>query len=174
MSFQTLLLNATYEPLTIVNWQHAVGLKYTGKIEVLAEYDRLIRSERVTWNMPSVVKLVKPVYIKHHGIRFSRLNVYLRDAFTCQYCGLRLPPSELTLDHVISRRQGGRMTWTNIVTACNECNKRKGPRSLEESGMKLLKKPACPKSLPVMQSGVKISTIPKSWEKYFESYMSDK
>jgi len=82
-------------------------------------------------------------------VKFSRINVYLRDDFTCGYCGRRLPMSQLTYDHVLPRARGGRTDWENILTACTGCNAKKGARTPAESGMRPLRQPFRPTSLPL-------------------------
>jgi 5-methylcytosine-specific restriction endonuclease McrA len=81
-------------------------------------------------------------------VRFSRQNIYLRDGLTCQYCQQRLPRSELNLDHVIPRSRGGRTTWENVVCSCIACNVRKGGRTPQEAGMRLMKTPTRPRWSP--------------------------
>ena len=103
---QTLVLNATYEPLRIVSWQKAITLLFQGKVEVIAVYDREIRGVTVRVKLPSVLRLLRHVRMKRPfaDVPFSRANVYARDDHRCQYCGRRLPPSQLTFDHVDPRR----------------------------------------------------------------------
>src|SRR5437879_9282501 len=100
---QTLVLNATYEPLRIISWQKAMTLLFQGKVEVIAVYDREIRGVTVRVKLPSVLRLLRHVRMKRPfaDVPFSCANVYARDDHTCQYCGHRLPPSQLTFDHVI-------------------------------------------------------------------------
>src|SRR5438874_4382028 len=97
---QTLLLNATYEPLKIVHWQKAITLMCQGKVEVVREYDREIRSVSITFRLPSVIRLLRFIKIKRRFdyVPFSRANIYARDNHACQYCGDEFPTSELTFD----------------------------------------------------------------------------
>ena len=97
------------------------------------------------------------------GVRFSRLNVYTRDAFTCQYCAKQLPQRALSYDHVIPRVAGGRTEWTNIVTACKPCNNRKGHLTCDEAGMWPLREPVRPKSLPFVGPFVDRDRAPPEW-----------
>ena len=100
---QTLVLNATYEPLRVVPWQKAITLLFQGKVEVIAVYDREIRGVTVRVRLPSVLRLLRHVRMKRSfaDVPFSRANVYARDEHACQYCGERFPPSQLTFDHVV-------------------------------------------------------------------------
>ena len=125
---QTLLLNATYEPLKVVDWRKAITLWCQGKVEVISVYDRDIRSVSVTFKQPSVIRLLSYITIRRrfNYAPFSRSNIYARDNQQCQYCGRVFPVAELTFDHVIPVSQGGRKDWENIVTSCVVCNPAKG------------------------------------------------
>lgn len=102
--------------------------------------------------------------------KFSRSNLYARDKNTCQFCGVKLPSSELTMDHVVPKSKGGKVTWTNIVLACAPCNLQKGNKSLKESGMKLVRMPFEPKAEDIKRSPMdRIARrigkkVPKTWE----------
>ena len=117
---QTLLLNATYEPLKVVHWQKAITLWCQGKVEVISVYDREVRSVSFSFKLPSVIRLLRYIKIKRNidYVPFSRANIYARDDHSCQYCGEVFPTAELTFDHVVPVAQGGRKDWENIVTCC--------------------------------------------------------
>jgi 5-methylcytosine-specific restriction endonuclease McrA len=165
---QTLLLNATYEPLKIVHWQKAVTLWYQGKVEVISVYDREVRSVTFTFRLPSVIRLLRRVRIKRRFdyVPFSRANIYARDKYTCQYCGHALPTSDLTFDHVIPVAQGGRKDWENIVTCCMTCNRRKGGRTPDEADMRLIRPPRRPDKAPALRITIGLRTAPESWHDY--------
>jgi 5-methylcytosine-specific restriction endonuclease McrA len=116
---QTLLLNATYEPLKVVHWQKAITLWCQGKVEVISVYDREVRSVSFSFKLPSVIRLLRYIKIKRQidYVPFSRANIYARDEHTCQYCAENLPSADLTFDHVVPVAQGGRKDWENIVRA---------------------------------------------------------
>lgn len=151
--YPTLVLNADYTPLSHVplsiwNWQDSLRAIFNGKAVVVAEYhDIVIRSVSTSINLPSVIAL-KTFHKKPNGVPpMTRRYVFIRDGFKCQYCGDRKVSSKLSLDHVIPRSKGGKLTWTNTVTACLECNYRKGstgPEELSRLGMRLLKDPYAP------------------------------
>jgi 5-methylcytosine-specific restriction endonuclease McrA len=164
---QTLLLNATFEPLTVVAWQRAVTLLWQGKVEVVESYDRDVHSVRFTFKLPSVVRLLRYVRIlrKEH-VPFTRANIYARDAYRCQYCGDSFPTEELTFDHVIPQAAGGAKTWDNIATACVDCNRRKGGRTPDQAGMTLRRAPRRPPSLLALHVTVGLRHAPKSWADY--------
>lgn len=165
----TLVLNATYEPLRIIPWRRAVRLLLQNKVEVLAEYDLVIRSVSFSLRLPSVLRLNHYVKVKrwHNQVKFTRANLYARDRYRCQYCGRRFSNGELTYDHVIPVSHGGPKTWENIVTCCISCNRRKGDRTPEEAGLKLLQKPKAPSGFPhKLQFYFHQGEAPDSWKNY--------
>lgn len=165
---QTLVLNATYEPLRVVPWQKAITLLFQEKVEVIAHYEREIRGVTVRVKLPSVLRLLRHVRMKRAfaDVPFSRANVYARDDHRCQYCTRRLPPAQLTFDHVIPVARGGQKGWDNIVTCCIPCNRRKGDRTPEEVGFRLLRRPRRPPALPALSLGLSPHRAPESWRDY--------
>ena len=146
MNGEVLVLNSDYEPLNICNIRRAIGLIHLGKADVLHAEDVSIQSLAGGLPRPSVVRLKYHVKRPTPQLRLSRRSIFARDHFTCQYCGL--VGKELTLDHVIPRRNGGPSTWENLVTCCRKCNTKKGDRSLQQSGMHLRKVPRRPRYVP--------------------------
>jgi len=165
---QTLLLNASYEPLKVVDWQKAITLWCQGKVEVIAVHDREIRSVTFSFKLPSVIRLLRFVKIRRRldYVPFSRINIYARDAHTCQYCRQAFSPMDLTFDHVVPVAQGGRKDWENIVTCCVTCNRKKGGRTPAEAGMRLLRSPRRPDSAPAIRITVGLHNAPESWRDY--------
>jgi 5-methylcytosine-specific restriction endonuclease McrA len=167
---QTLILSASYEPLRVVPWEDAIVELFTDKVEVLVEYDEVIyRNEErgVTMRMPAVAKLIKSMPRFKKGVKFSRINVMVRDGFTCCYCGTVHKMGNLNRDHVLPRSKGGKTDWTNIVSSCYACNDKKGSRTPEQAKMKLLKKPYKPKTLPLSQPGLVLrGRVPEEWKPY--------
>ena len=165
---RTLLLNATFEPLKIISWQRAITLLTQGKVEVIDSYDREVRSVSISFRLPSILRLLKVVKVRRGGkeVRFSRVNIYQRDRYRCQYCGNKYHSENLTFDHVIPLVQGGETTWRNIVTACLACNNRKGGRTPRQAGMRLIRKPVKPKWIPVVTITLGIRSAPLSWRDY--------
>ena len=167
MSAMTLLLNTTYEPIQVVGWQRAVTLLFQGKVEVLEEHDEEIHSISFAMKIPSVLRMLMPAKIKRKvPVKFTRLNIFTRDGWKCQYCGEKFESEELTFDHVVPVAQGGRKTWENIATACVECNSRKEGRTPEQARMKLLKKPKQPVWAQVMIVTVGLRKTPENWASY--------
>ena len=117
-----LFLDSDWQPLRVEPWTRAITDLFLGKIEVI-EYsrDRTIKGVGREYPMPAVVRLLRRFRRDRQAIKFSRLNIYTRDRFTCQYCGLQLLAEDLTFDHVVPRSAGGRTAWDNIVTACVPC-----------------------------------------------------
>lgn len=162
-----LLLNITYEPLKIIDWKRAVTLLCLGKVEVIEEYNREIRSVSFTIKLPSVVRLLQLVRRPKSPVRFSRQNIYARDRFHCQYCGGKYPSEELTYDHVIPKSRGGKTKWENIVTCCVDCNRKKGGRTPAEAAMSLIREPGRPTWVPAIRITLGYRNIPESWRDYF-------
>jgi len=140
-----LVLNADYRPLSyyplsLWTWQDAVKAAFLDRVQIIAEYDEVVRSPTIAIKIPSVVVLkdyVKP----QKRVAFTRFNLFLRDEFCCQYCGAR---GDLTFDHVVPRARGGRTSWENVVAACSRCNLQKGSRLLKHSGLSLRRPPRRP------------------------------
>ena len=164
----TLLLNASYEPLRVVNWKRAITLLWQGKVEVLEVYDRDIRGFTISIKLPSVIRLLRLVKLKeaHHTVRFSRANIFSRDKYRCQYCGQKDRMEDLTFDHVIPISRGGHKAWENIVTACIKCNNRKSGRTPEEARMRLIRPPLKPRWSPTLTITIGFRTLPKNWRDY--------
>ncbi|MCB9063058.1 MAG: HNH endonuclease [Halobacteriovoraceae bacterium] len=138
---RTLLLDNSFFPIKVISWQKAMILLLTSRAEIVDEYsDFTVRSPRKHFNVPKILRL----YSKHQGpkkIKFNRLNVYLRDDFSCQYCTLKFDYNDLTFDHVLPQSRGGKTSWINIVTCCKLCNLRKGNKTPREANMKLKRLP---------------------------------
>ena len=134
-----LVLNASYEPLNFASAKRALGLVYKGKAAIEEDLGIIsIHGHR----LPCVIRLVKYRKIPHRHMELSRRNIYIRDNYTCQYCGVSYPARMLTWDHVVPRSKGGRNSWDNLVTACQSCNQKKGDRDLSElEDMKLIRVP---------------------------------
>jgi 5-methylcytosine-specific restriction endonuclease McrA len=149
-----LVLNADYRPLSyyplsLWSWQDAIKAVFLDRVNIVSEYERIVRSPNFELRLPSVVSLktyVKPT----RNPAFTRFNVFLRDRFTCQYCGSR---EDLTFDHVVPRSRGGHTTWENVVAACSPCNLRKGGAMPAEIGMHPSQKPYAPSLSDLHQNG---------------------
>jgi 5-methylcytosine-specific restriction endonuclease McrA len=166
---RSLLLNASYEPMRVLSWQKALILWFQGKVEVLEYHSVFIRSVRSSFQLPSVMRLKTYVKPRSYGaVRFCRENVYIRDNHTCQYCGIRYSTRVLTLDHVVPVSKQGPKTWTNVVTACRECNQKKGNRTPVGANMPLLKTPVVPSWLPSAEMDIASNNFPQTWLQYLK------
>jgi 5-methylcytosine-specific restriction endonuclease McrA len=163
---RTLLLAHTYEPITVISWRRALTMLTLGKVEVIEEYDDKVRSVSLVFKLPAVVRLLRVFRRRAKPVKFSRVNIYARDKYRCQYCGHKRPLEDLTYDHVVPRSRGGSTTWTNIVTACHECNFRKGGRTPDEAAMQLLKEPVQPKWIPAVTIRISTRSVPDAWRDY--------
>jgi len=128
-NYPCLILNADYQPLSyfplsLWSWQDAVKAVFLDRVNVVDQYEQTVRSASFEMEIPSVVAL-KDYVAQNRSPAFTRFNLFLRDGFECVYCQ---SPDELTFDHLIPRRLGGKTTWDNIVAACSKCNLRKGGR----------------------------------------------
>jgi len=143
INLPVLVLNQSYEPLNICRVRRAIVLLYRGKAEMLENGSGFVQSASHTFPVPSVIRLA--YLIKRPWLRpkLTRVEVFNRDRYTCQYCGKET--KQLTLDHVIPRYQGGQHTWENVVSACIPCNRRKAGRTPEQAGMRLLHSPSPPR-----------------------------
>lgn len=163
---QTLVLSQSFEPVKIVSWKRAITLLFLGKVEVIEEYDRNIKTTSFVAKIPAVVRLLEAFRRHKNPVKFSRINIYGRDRYTCQYCGVKKKIGELTYDHVVPRSRGGKTTWTNIATCCQDCNRRKANRTPEQAGMRLLKTPVQPSATPVLVVAVSRESVPDAWRDY--------
>ena len=166
-SVRALLLNSSYEPMQIVGWQKAMILFFQGKVEVIEYHPFFARTICATFQLPSILRLKKYVRPGNRDrVRFCRENVYIRDNFTCQYCGQQFSSSVLTLDHVVPASHNGQKSWTNVVTACRSCNQRKANRTPHQARMPLKTVPQMPTWLPTLQYKFDTEGVPSSWLDY--------
>lgn len=185
-----LVLNADYSPLCVIGWKRALiwSLKHSDDpligVEVIDFYknDFIIGTHNRKFPIPAVVKTIQYFRLHDQRVNFSRKNIFIRDNYTCQYCNIKKDINELTYDHVIPKSKwtndlGTPTNWTNIVTACVGCNRKKGNRTPKQANMPLKNNPVVPvknvKYLPLTHYLLKIrSDIPQEWTIYLpESYL---
>jgi 5-methylcytosine-specific restriction endonuclease McrA len=142
MDLSVLVLNHNYEPLNVCNTRRALVLVLCGKAEVLEHNHHTIVTATASFRVPSVIRLGRLVRRPLPQAKLSRREIFRRDTFSCQYCGDKA--RDLTLDHVMPRHRGGTHSWENLVSACRDCNHRKGGRTPEEARMKLRAVPRRP------------------------------
>ena len=158
---RVLLLNQSYEPISTINWRKAVCMLTLEKVEVITERNTQIKSQYLSLNLPSVVRLLKPIRRPRNRVKFNRHNILARDRFTCQYCHKSFCASDLTFDHVLPKSRGGKTSWENIVSCCASCNGRKGNKTPREAGMPLKRMPSEPDWIPVFSVMLARSDIPE-------------
>jgi len=137
-----LILNANFEPLNVCNMRKAVCLMVMDKAQLVMNGRGEIRTIDRSFPRPSVIRLQNMVHRPRPKVKLTRKEIFRRDSYTCQYCGTTT--GVLTIDHIIPRHLNGPHSWENVVTACSYCNHKKGGRTLEQSGMALLKVPQEP------------------------------
>lgn len=164
LPYHVLVLNSTYEPVNICSGRRAVVLLLKGKAEVVDAGARIIHSERSSFALPNVIRLVRYVRVpRADRRRISRRAILARDGFCCQYCGSH---KHLTLDHVIPRSRGGLSSWENIVTSCAPCNVRKGASLPSEVGMMPTRRPRPPRVGDFVVASHRV--VPEAWLPYLE------
>jgi len=170
-SEQVLVLNANYEPLNITSMRRALVLLLMDKASTVKLDSLTFHSERQEIRAPTVVKLRYYVHRPVPELRLSRA-LLARDNYTCQYCGKRTRP--LTLDHVLPKTRGGKTTWENLVACCARCNAKKGDRTPEEAGMRLLRKPIRPKFIPYISLSKFIAACNRpDWREFLTPFAKD-
>ena len=158
---RALVLNASYEPLSVVPSRRAAVLVLDHKADVLHGTGEALRSEHLEVPVPSVIRLRQFVKVPfRRRAPLNRRGIFARDAHRCQYCGLAAE----SIDPVVPRSKGGEHTWENVVAACRPCNVRKRDRLLHETTMVLHRRPAAPVALTWVV--VAVGTVPEHWEPY--------
>jgi 5-methylcytosine-specific restriction endonuclease McrA len=130
--------------------------------------DDWVRTSSAEIQVPRVIRLMTYEKLPKQTVKFNRRNIFARDHNQCQYCGRKFPTTELSLDHVTPRSQGGQSTWDNIVCACINCNVRKGGRTPKQAHMTLIRKPEKPKRSPLLNLKLTLSKY-QSWKTFLEN-----
>ena len=164
INLPVLVLNQNYEPLNICRVRRAIVLLYRGKAEMLENGSGFVQSASHTFPVPSVIRLA--CLIKRPWLRpkLTRVEVFNRDRYTCQYCSKKT--RQLSLDHVIPRYHGGQHTWENVVSACIPCNRRKAGRTPEQAGMRLLNSPSPPRGSFFLYTSYRYQQTRDEWQRY--------
>ena len=146
MSQEVLVLNSDFEPLNVCHMRRALVMVYLGKADILHSQDIVVATLYGDMSTPSVVKLKHHVRRPLPELKLSRRTVFARDDFKCQYCGIIA--KDLTIDHVIPKRHGGKTSWENVVASCRKCNMKKSDKFLHQTAMRLMTVPKRPKYIP--------------------------
>ena len=162
MSGTVLVLNQNYEPLNICNVRRAIVLVIDGKAEVLEQYSFALHAASREYPFPSVIRLVYMIKRPRPRVKLTRREIFIRDDYTCQYCGRHT--SDLTIDHIHPRSKGGPHTWENVAAACRPCNLTKRDRTPDEAGMRLARPCRAPRATAWVI--VSVSGIPDTWRPY--------
>jgi 5-methylcytosine-specific restriction endonuclease McrA len=181
---RSLVLNRAFLPIHVTTVRRAISLLYRGVAKAVdSEYrtfdfaswselstsgfDQVGLVEGVV-RIPRVVLLVAFDRVPQRRVRFSRHNIFVRDANTCQYCARRFSRSELNLDHVVPRCRGGRTTWENVVCSCIECNRRKGGGDPATAGMRLIRSPQRPAWSPFVEKQFSVAGY-REWSPFLRA-----
>jgi len=179
-----LVLNSLYQAVQVTGVRRAFRLFYAGRARAVtpdfASYDfdnwcdlppqagdAVIRTPTRAIRIPRVIQLVRYDRLPSREVRFTRRNIFHRDRNRCQYCGKIYPQSGLNLDHVVPLSRGGGSNWINVVCACIACNTRKGDRTPDEAGMRLVRKPKKPSGHPMLRARW-IGPCPDEWRTYLD------
>lgn len=163
LNSRVLVLNQSYEPISICSTRKALLLLLLTKAEVVEQRPSYsIRSVRASFPFPSVIRLSAYLRVPYKKIELSRKNILRRDAFRCQYCGRGGAP--LTIDHVIPRSRGGEDQWENLVCACIHCNNKKGNRTPDEAHMRLRSVPRKPHHILFLKHY--LGAVDETWRPY--------
>ncbi len=167
---KVLLLNSDGRPLNICTWKRALLLLIKGKAryaQAIQNIEDFITVDKTL--IPKVIKLTYNLAVPNTELPFCRENILIRDNYTCQYCGVKLTATELTLDHVYPKSRLGPEIWENMVACCKDCNQRKANRTPREAGMKLLRRPYRPVDYFDFERKKYSSLSEKYWDKYFKA-----
>lgn len=168
MCRKTLLLSAGYEVISFISEKKMFKLLFKDKIEVISSWDTSIFWSRDKIKHPSIVRLKNPVKRHYYNSNFSRKALVKRDRSICQYCGRKLTASQITVDHIIPRAQGGITSFTNCVVCCHFCNNKKADNTPEQANMFLLKKP----THPSFSSAFYIGDSQEYWHSDWDDFLS--
>lgn len=141
--------DGSYAGYDFESWTEVSSLR-DGYESISPEDYEWVRTVRLELAVPKVIRLLGYDRLPRQSVKLNRRNIFARDRNLCQFCGRSFPTSELSLDHVVPRSQGGESSWTNLVCACTRCNARKGGRTPEQARMKLIRKPVQPTRNPVI------------------------
>jgi len=162
-SYRALVLNAAWQPIETISWQHAFTKILNGRAKAVDHYDAVVRTPNQEFFIPAVLVLTEYSEIPKRTVVYSKRLVYIRDKYTCQYCRVKLTSSNATIDHVRPRSRGGRSNFKNCVASCESCNKIKSNRLLNQTNLRLLKQPNKPYVHPLHG---KIKSIRDEWRPY--------
>ena len=159
--------NGQYNSYNFTSWVDVSAFKANCEFPDEDQYES-IRTFSIEIRVPKIIRLVVYDKLPKAIVKFNRKNIFARDKNICQYCGKRFPTSELSLDHIVPRMQGGKSNWKNNVCACTDSNKHKGGRRPAEAGMKLIQKPVQPSHCPIIQLKLGSNKY-QSWKQFLDN-----
>ncbi len=183
-----LVLNRLWQAVNVCTAERALTLLYMGHAQVVHESEgnfntfsfrewcdfspaagsaECVRTISIKIPIPRIILLLFFDRLPSKEVKFTRFNVFERDRNTCQYCGRKFERAELNIDHVVPRQRGGLTTWTNVVCSCIDCNRRKGSRTPEEAGMRLVRRPKKPRWRPFVEIQF-ARTADHSWKHFLD------
>lgn len=169
MNNAVLVLNQNYEPLNVCNIRRALILVIGGKAEILEEGSGGVATASAVFPAPSVIRLVYLIRRPRPRVKLSRREIFIRDRYTCQYCGRQT--NDLTVDHIVPRSCGGAHEWENVIAACKPCNHSKGQKSLAEARLALRTDPCEPRAGQYYMIERRLSsTVSGEWEKFLPGF----
>jgi len=163
MNEPVLVLNANFQPINITSTYRAINMVLSEKATLILNGRGVIHSVSQTFPLPSVIRLNRMIKRPRPIVKLTRKEIFRRDNYTCQYCGHHT--KNLTIDHVVPRRLGGKTRWENVVAACARCNHLKGGHTPEQSGMHPRKKPKRPPNTATYLFGKHLSDF-EEWEDF--------
>jgi 5-methylcytosine-specific restriction endonuclease McrA len=165
-----LLLNASEEIISVIDWTRAITLLFAGKAIKPYNYEEYheIQTTSGIFQLPTALVLVEYVHIPYRSCPMTRRNILRRDRGQCQYCAKKLGKKEFTIDHVIPRSRGGKNSWVNLVSCCLKCNWKKGDKTPDEANMKLLRTPTEPMKDYIHVIGIDNNNNNHSWNRWIE------
>lgn len=166
MAKKTLLLDASYQVQSFIDLRKALKHLVKDKVEVVSSWDDVIPYGSGKIKLPAILRLKNPIKRTYFNSNFSRKALVKRDKSSCQYCGKHLSASNVTIDHVLPRAQGGGTSYSNCVVACQLCNNKKAACTPEQANMKLLKKPTHPTYMSIRGSIDRQEYWHKDWDDF--------
>jgi 5-methylcytosine-specific restriction endonuclease McrA len=167
MEEAVLVLNANFEPIHVCSLRRAVNMMLAEKANLVVNGRGEIKTVSASFPRPSVIRLARMVPRPRPRVNISRREIFRRDNYICQYCGRQ--SADLTVDHVTPRHLGGQHIWINVVTACSNCNHKKGGRTLDEAGLRLLRIPREPSISALYIFGSHLSKY-SEWEPFLQGW----
>lgn len=193
LNCNVLVLNKYYMPLRIISVKRAFCMLCRELVEVISyEQGRYYNYDFESWldisklkrsfephehdwistvnfhiAVPRIIRLLFYDRLPRTDVKFNRRNIFARDANRCQYCGKKFPTSELSLDHIIPKRMGGKANWANLVCACTDCNAKKGGRTPKQAGITLVRQPTKPKRNPTVHLHLSSERY-HSWKQFLD------